>query len=163
MLPYRLLVVDVDGTLIGADLTPSPCVTAAIRRAVTQGLRIALCTGRTPLSCPDLIAALDLDGPQIFLDGALIADSSGSPEVFVSSLDHAAQAVLVGLCRGEGLDLELYTRDGYFVARRSDLIRLHEEVQGLTAEVADLGAIGVGGRVIKGEIVVAGDAGRAAA
>lgn len=162
ILTYRLLVADVDGTLIGADLTPSPRVRAAIRAAKDWGLRIALCTGRTPLSCPDLIALLDLHGPQIFLDGALIADPAGGPGVFVSELERPALETLLARCRTEGLDLELYGVGRYFVERRTELIRLHEDVQGLSADVVDLGEVIAAGRVVKGEIVAAGEAGRAA-
>jgi Cof subfamily protein (haloacid dehalogenase superfamily) len=162
LLTYRLLVADVDGTLIGADLTPSPRVRAAIRAATDRGLRIALCTGRTPLSCPNLIDLLELHGPQIYLDGALIADPAGGPEVYVSGLDQAASETLLTLCRDEDLALELYGTDRYYVERRTDLIRLHEDVQGLTAEVTDLGQVIAAGRVVKGEIVAAGEAGRTA-
>lgn len=163
MLTYHLLVADVDGTLIGADLTPSPRVRAAIRAATERGLRIALCTGRTPLACLDLLDLLDLHGPQIYLDGALIADPAGGPEVFVSGLDRAALETLLTLCRRESLALELYGTDRYYVERRTDLIRLHEDVQGLTAEVGDLSLVIAAGRVVKGEIVAEGDVGRAAA
>lgn len=162
MSTFRLLVIDIDGTLIGADLTPSPRVRAALRLAETAGLRLALCTGRTHLACPDLIAELGLAGPHIFLDGAWIADHTGTRIVFSRPIARPDLTTLVAACRSAGVDLELYTATGYFVERRSDLVQIHEAVQGITARVADLDAVIAAGGVIKGECLAEGAAGQAA-
>jgi Cof subfamily protein (haloacid dehalogenase superfamily) len=161
MARYRLLVTDVDGTLIGASLCPSPRVVAALRRARRAGWRVALCTGRVPRACAELLSALDLDGLHIFFDGALVGDLAGRQVITMERLPPASAERLVLAAEEAGLNLELYTPDGYFVARRDELSALHSRIQGIPDREANLRALARSEPVIKAEFVV-GAEGRAA-
>lgn len=72
---YRLIVVDVDGTL----LDPSSRVTArtkhAIRAAVASGCVVTLATGRRFAAARPVAEGLGLDLPIILHNGALVKDS----------------------------------------------------------------------------------------
>lgn len=74
-MPYRLIVVDVDGTL----LDPSSRVTArtkrAIRAAVEAGCVVTLATGRRFATARPVAEGLGLELPIILHNGALIKDS----------------------------------------------------------------------------------------
>jgi hypothetical protein len=72
---YRLIVVDVDGTLIGRDRHVSPRVRAAIRGAIDAGARVTLATGRWFRSAQPIAAELGLELPIILHNGALVKDS----------------------------------------------------------------------------------------
>jgi Cof subfamily protein (haloacid dehalogenase superfamily) len=67
---YQLLVLDVDGTLLDSTHRLRPRVAAAVRAAGTSGLRISLATGKLLRSVRPLLAALEIAGPQITLNGA---------------------------------------------------------------------------------------------
>ena len=73
---YRLLAIDLDGTL----LTPlphkhiSPRTYKALRHAVDAGMVIVIATGQTLSVLQNVCAKLPLSAPQIIENGAIIAD-----------------------------------------------------------------------------------------
>lgn len=158
MARYRLLVADVDGTLVGESLRPSPRVVTALAAARRAGWQVALCTGRAPRACLGLLATLELDDCRhIFFDGALVSDAAGARIVALKALPARTAAQLVVAAAVAGLNLELYTARGYYVARQDALTRIHSRVQGIPAEEADLGGLVSAQTLIKAEFVVASD------
>jgi Cof subfamily protein (haloacid dehalogenase superfamily) len=80
---YRLVVVDVDGTLLDSQHQLPPRVAAAIRATRQHGLAVALATRKMLRSVRPLIEAMDLRGPQITLNGAaLVLAETGEPLVY---------------------------------------------------------------------------------
>ncbi|HEY7341878.1 MAG TPA: Cof-type HAD-IIB family hydrolase [Ktedonobacterales bacterium] len=80
---YRLVVVDVDGTLLDTQHRLPERVAAAIRATQPYGLAVALATGKMLRSVRPLIEAMDLRGPQITLNGAaLVLAETGEPLVY---------------------------------------------------------------------------------
>jgi hydroxymethylpyrimidine pyrophosphatase-like HAD family hydrolase len=71
----RLLACAIDVTLVDRERRLRPVVRDALRRVAATGVRVVLVTGRAPW---DGIAALaedlDLEGPQITMQGALVSD-----------------------------------------------------------------------------------------
>src|SRR3954468_3259574 len=72
ILPYRLLALDVDGTLLDSQGVLRPRVRAAVRAAAAAGCTVALATGRRYQSAAEVAALLDLDAPLILHNGALL-------------------------------------------------------------------------------------------
>src|SRR5690242_13736257 len=80
---YRLVVVDVDGTLLDSQHQLPPRVAAAIRTTQQHGLAVALATGKMLRSVHTLIESMELRGPQITLNGAaLVLAETGEPLVY---------------------------------------------------------------------------------
>ena len=74
---WRILAVDLDGTLIGWNHKINDRDLEALRRARTAGFHVALCTGRNAKECAGIISALNFPaptGPGVFVNGAMIAD-----------------------------------------------------------------------------------------
>ncbi len=74
---WRILAVDLDGTLIGWNHNINDRDLAALRRAHTAGMHIAIATGRNARECAGVIGALDLPPPLglgVFVNGAMICD-----------------------------------------------------------------------------------------
>lgn len=72
---YRLLALDVDGTILDSAHTLRPRVAQAIRAAHGAGLIVTLATGKLLPSVAPLIETLALDGPQITVNGAATLDA----------------------------------------------------------------------------------------
>jgi 5-amino-6-(5-phospho-D-ribitylamino)uracil phosphatase len=70
----RLLVLDIDGTLIGADGVLRPRTIAAVGAALAAGVRVALATGRMPSSALPIARRLGIGEPIIGLQGAAIRE-----------------------------------------------------------------------------------------
>jgi Cof subfamily protein (haloacid dehalogenase superfamily) len=72
---FRMLAIDVDGTLIGRDRHVSPRVREAVRGALAAGALVTLATGRWFRSAQPIAAELGLELPIVLHNGALVKDS----------------------------------------------------------------------------------------
>jgi Cof subfamily protein (haloacid dehalogenase superfamily) len=70
--PVRLIALDVDGTLVDADLVIGERTLAAIGEAIRRGIAVSLVTGRMATSAMPFAEALGLTGPLVSQQGALI-------------------------------------------------------------------------------------------
>jgi len=70
----RLLVCDLDGTLIDRTQKISSTDLTALQKAVQAGIQIAICTGRSIRESLDIIKPLGLAGPGVFVNGATLND-----------------------------------------------------------------------------------------
>ncbi|MFC2013701.1 HAD family hydrolase [Chloroflexota bacterium] len=92
---YKLLVEDVDGTLLDGKGEISGEDKDALARACRSGVQISLSSGRVLQACLGIIDKLSLDGYHIFFDGALVSDPGQDRELCVKPLskDLVKQAV----------------------------------------------------------------------
>jgi Cof subfamily protein (haloacid dehalogenase superfamily) len=70
----RLLVVDVDGTLLDSRKRVPESAAAAIAKLRAGGVSVVLATGRLPAGIEAICRRLDLTGPQVCAHGAVVAD-----------------------------------------------------------------------------------------
>jgi Cof subfamily protein (haloacid dehalogenase superfamily) len=73
-MPYRLLALDVDGTLLDPSGTLRPAVRDAVIAVQQRGLRVVLCTGRRFRTARPLAQALQLNTPLVVHNGAVVKD-----------------------------------------------------------------------------------------
>jgi hypothetical protein len=71
---YRLLAIDIDGTLVNSHDELTPATTAALRRAAAAGIRVVLATGRRYSRTLPLVEPLTIDVPLVTASGALVKD-----------------------------------------------------------------------------------------
>jgi Cof subfamily protein (haloacid dehalogenase superfamily) len=71
---YRLLALDVDGTLLDPSGALRPAVRDAVIAVQQRGLRVVLCTGRRFRTARPLAQALQLDAPLVVHNGAVVKD-----------------------------------------------------------------------------------------
>ncbi|MBI3325727.1 MAG: HAD family phosphatase [Nitrospinae bacterium] len=72
---YRLLALDLDGTLLRTDGTVGERTRRALQAAVIRGTKIVVCTGRRFRTTLPILAQLDLAVPVIVHGGQLIKDA----------------------------------------------------------------------------------------
>ena len=151
---YKLLVVDLDGTLVNARGSISERDRKAITAARTQGIIVALSTGRVIEACRNFIIDLGLDGVHIFFDGALTYDLSVREKVSVQPISFENLHSAVAYARANSTYLELYAIDRYFVEEITWAEKVHREFFGLTATLADFDDIIRQEEIIKCELMV---------
>jgi Cof subfamily protein (haloacid dehalogenase superfamily) len=105
---YRMLVVDVDGTLIGRDRHVSPRVRAAMRAALDAGTLVTLATGRWFRSAQPIAAELGLELPIILHNGALVKDSLTGEVLDHCHLPLAMASAAIELIERHGLQPIVY-------------------------------------------------------
>ncbi len=98
---YRLLALDVDGTLLDPAGILRPAVRDAVLAVQHRGLQVVLCTGRRFRTARPLAQALQLTGPIVVHNGALVKDlASGQTlhhQYVAEEVYHQALALLRGL------------------------------------------------------------------
>ncbi len=133
-----LVLLDLDGTIIGPDGGVSENVWQAVRAAQAAGVTIATCTGRPCQGAAQKIARrLGSTTPHIFHNGALIANADGetlqahtlAPETLIELVLHA---------RSIDATIELYTAQQTFVDKATPRCIHHAEVLGITVIEQDL-------------------------
>ena len=159
----ELLVLDVDGTVLGRDhRRASPRVSDAIRAATARGVPVALCSGRPLTSIGRIAATLDLPGPHVAFDGALVG-SPGQPPIYRLPLAHAAARALVDAARAIDLVVELYLPDVHYVDQINEESIVHGQVIDVPPtprSLDDVLAESRDGDVVKGQLIGVGDEGR---
>ena len=88
-MPYRLLALDVDGTLLDPDGELRDAVRQAVLAARQAGLRVILCTGRRFRSARPWAQELHLDGPIVVHNGALVKDVASAATLHCHPLPEA--------------------------------------------------------------------------
>jgi Cof subfamily protein (haloacid dehalogenase superfamily) len=152
----RLLVLDIDGTLLDpAGQLTAPTVTA-VRAAVAAGCVVTLATGRRFRTARPIAAALGLELPILVQNGALVKDSLTEEVLYHRHLSCTAAAVAIEYLWHAGLQPIVYEnvfvgervytgpaeRDGevngaYFARRPDDYLRC-QTVEALVPTVAPL-------------------------
>jgi len=149
-----LVLLDLDGTVIGASNQVLPCVWEAAQRVREAGVRLAVCTGRPCAGTAKRVAErLGPSSPHIFQSGAMIAYASGET-VQVSALKEASAKRLIEHARDHGLVLELYTTNALYVERRTPLSEAHAKMIGVTAIVRDLMDVAENEPIVRAQWVV---------
>lgn len=99
---YRLLALDIDGTLLRTDKALSPRTRRAVEEVRAAGIRLVLVTGRRYPSARKVAEDLGGDVPLVLHNGALIVE--GGELVRSILLPEAAAVCAVGIGRARGLD-----------------------------------------------------------
>jgi hypothetical protein len=86
---YKLLAVDVDGTLLRRDGTIDPADAAAIARLRARGVPVTIITGRMFSGTRPVAALLQLDGPIACVDGSHIVDMADDRALYASPITGA--------------------------------------------------------------------------
>ena len=100
--PFKILALDVDGTLLGPDGTLRPRTADAIARAARAGIRPVLCTGRRYRRALPVALELGLDAPLVCNSGALVKDPADHRTLHRADFDAGLLAEVLALFRARG-------------------------------------------------------------
>jgi Cof subfamily protein (haloacid dehalogenase superfamily) len=104
---------DLDGTLLDDDGSLHPDTVQAFKELAARGTLIVLASGRIPVNMVDICEALDLEGPQITMNGALVCSPLTGDVVEGHTLDEAAVREHFRFADDWGLPAVLAFPDGY--------------------------------------------------
>ena len=133
---YRLVVVDLDGTVRSRKLGITPGVRAAVAAARAAGVRVCVATGRMWRSAEPWVRALGADPPAILYNGGQVLDFSTGRTLYERRLPRAtARAALALVRRDPNVQPHLYLADRVYVERPHPLTDAYAADDGLTYEV----------------------------
>jgi Cof subfamily protein (haloacid dehalogenase superfamily) len=109
----RIFFSDLDGTLLDDDGSVHPDTVQAFKELAARGTHIVLASGRIPRTMAPVCEALDLRGPQITMNGALLCDPLTGEALHGHPLDEAAVRDHLAFAEEHGLPAVLAQPDGY--------------------------------------------------
>jgi hypothetical protein len=114
---YRVVALDVDGTLLDRGCPVSELDREAIQRALAAGVVVTLATGRMfPLVEP-LVRLLGLTAPTICYGGALIVDPMAVRPLYQCGIPRTLAVEVIRVARNRGLTARVYVDSSVYVER----------------------------------------------
>lgn len=109
----KLLVSDMDGTLLGVNNTISKENIDAIKKAQKNGIKFAIATGRAYCDVKPLLHKYDLKCDCVVLNGAEYRDVNGHV-VEHTYIEKSRAVEILDAVKYENLSMEIYVDDGFY-------------------------------------------------
>jgi len=127
----KLVAFDLDGTLIGRDVTLSPRVIDAVGRMRAAGIAGCIVTGRMYRATIPFARKLEFDTPIVCYQGAAMIDPSSDEILQHCSVPNDVVQELIAIAESEGVHLQLYRNDEYFCEERNRCSDLYAALAGV--------------------------------
>lgn len=105
---YRLLAIDIDGTLVNTEDEISQRTRNALAELQSVGTRIVLTTGRRYRRALPVAQALGLDSPVVTASGSLVKRPHDHHTVFVAHIEQTVVRQIVDVVERAGFEVMLY-------------------------------------------------------
>ncbi len=151
---YKLLVIDLDGTLVNRSGDVSDRDRQVLAQAAAAGVKVALSTGRVARACLRIMNLLSLDGYHIFYDGALVSDPHQNKEVYAREIDKDVVRRAVEFSRKNDTYLELYSSENFFAEKTNWSDDIHRRFFKVAPNIVNFDGIWERERIIKAELLV---------
>lgn len=125
---YKLICIDMDGTLLNDKKIISDRNLRAVRLAYEKGVRIAVCTGRIFTSAEFFSELLGVKSPVIASNGAYIREKDRDEVVYKATLGVENCKKLLGVFREYDIYPHYYTKDTVFTEKLIYSSKFYEEV-----------------------------------
>jgi Cof subfamily protein (haloacid dehalogenase superfamily) len=161
--PYKLLVVDIDGTLMNSRGAISAEDIEAITKARRMGVTVAVSTGRAAMASKWVLEQLGLDGYHIFFDGALVSNPHTNHEIYAETINRDLIRQTIDTARKSNLHVDVYSSSRYFADREDWAVEIRRRFFRIEPTIANLNDVVRKERIIKGTLIVRTDAEKAQA
>lgn len=122
---------DLDGTLVGADLTIHPRVAAAVEAMRGRGIQGCIVTGRMYRGALPFARQLHFDAPVVCYQGAAVVDPATDDVLFDTPLPNREALEVEAFARAHGLHVQLYANDRYYCERRNRFSDFYAHISGV--------------------------------
>jgi Cof subfamily protein (haloacid dehalogenase superfamily) len=129
----RMIVSDLDGTLLSEDNRVTDTVKDAIDRFRLAGGLFTIATGRFGPSTESIIKQLNIDIPFILCNGGVLANQDRVLEMEMITLEETSSFLLE--CDRLGVTVMLFREDGLHAIRRSPQLELFEQKEGIRSSL----------------------------
>lgn len=117
---YKMIAIDLDGTLLTDDLLISPGTAAAIRKAIEMGAVVTIATGRMFSSARLIAQQLGITAPLITYQGAMIKAANDAEVLYERSVSPVIAKSLIEIAHQKNIHLQVYQDDILYGAAETD-------------------------------------------
>ncbi len=118
----KLIVTDIDGTLLTPERTIAPQTKDAIRRAVKLGVPVLLCTGRIVPGARIYHHELDLDTPIVGCNGGIIQQPHTGTIIHMQKLANGTAKAVFDILKKYDLYHHFYSEDTIYGERNEHML-----------------------------------------
>lgn len=122
---YRLLALDLDGTVVNHDLTIRPRVRHAIAAAQQAGIIVTIATGRMFGAAMPFATTLNITAPLICYQGAVIRNASDGVIRFAATMPGEATAEAIQYLLDRNIFVVAYIDEILYIAERRPELDLY--------------------------------------
>lgn len=127
-MPVKLLALDLDGTIYSDDLLISPRTRKAIADAQAAGVIVTIATGRMFRTTRRIAFDLDINGPLICYQGAMVRDAHTEETLLHKTIPGLLADEILRITSNMGLHLNVYLDDKLFVARTTPEAEFYAQI-----------------------------------
>lgn len=120
---YRLILFDLDGTLLDPVRVIRPSSRAILAELMAAGVRVGFATGRMPRSVAQFTAMVKVTGPLIVFNGAMVWDLDLGRPVYSRTLALADAIAAARIALAEGVHVNCYMPDEILIDHESETSR----------------------------------------
>jgi Cof subfamily protein (haloacid dehalogenase superfamily) len=149
---YKLIAVDMDGTLLREDKTVSEETIRAIKAAKSMGVRTVLATGRPVAGIDKYLKELNLVGAEdyaIAFNGALVQNTATNKVLFSKTLSREDLSYLHTLASKLNTNMHAFTTEGCITPRMSKYTQVEATINNIEVEIVNFDEVSVNTEIIK--------------
>lgn len=136
---YKLIVIDLDNTLLNGEHKISERNKEIVKKVRSKGLEVIIATGRMYVSAKPYLKDLSLKNSAIVYNGAMVKDIETNRTLYHKPINKKHAKEIIRDIKEEGLHINLYQDDKLYVDTDNKYKRRYEEISGIKAkQVKDL-------------------------
>ncbi len=138
---YKLIALDMDGTLLNDEKQISPANHKAIKQARDNGVKVVLASGRPLVGFKKYLEELDLiskDDYAVAFNGALVQSSEGGEIISKTTLTLDDYKYLYELSKELKVNIHALTETTVISPRESKYTRYEADMNGFSREISDV-------------------------
>lgn len=141
---YKLIALDMDGTLLREDKTISATTKKAIDRAREKGVKVVLASGRPLDGLKSYLAELDLIGEEEYVlsfNGALVQNTKTKEIIAKTALDGRDVKYLYNISREIGVNIHAFLSSGLATPKMSRYTELEADINKIEVNLVDFNTV----------------------
>jgi Cof subfamily protein (haloacid dehalogenase superfamily) len=127
IMKYKLLCMDMDGTLLNDEKVVSEINKEAIKKAIGKGVKAVICTGRMFTSAIHYSELLESKAPIISSNGAYIREKDRDEAIYKSVLGVNNCRSILEILNKYGMAPNFHTPDSIFTDRSNDSYKMYSK------------------------------------
>ncbi|NMA65984.1 MAG: HAD family phosphatase [Clostridiaceae bacterium] len=125
---YKLIAVDIDGTLLNDKGQLTEGNKEAIRKAVDKGVVFTIATGRAVQGVINLIEALNIDIPFITYNGAMVIMGKSREILYERKLNEEDARIIINLGKENGSSVMVWNNNNLYVTAMDERVDKYKNI-----------------------------------
>lgn len=141
---YKLIAIDMDGTLLRKDNTISERTKHSIQNTIKKGVKVVLASGRPLEGLTRYLDELNLSGHDDYVmsfNGSIVQNVRTKKIIFKRTLTGSHLKKLYALSKELGVNIHAFTKEGCITPKMSEYTAYEGHINGIEVHIVDFDSI----------------------